>query len=128
MDYEHGADYDANSEYPASLFVSEYTLVEQVRGMAAVAEIYHVLYPQMADTDFRADVSRLDVPVCLGEGRHEAAGRETLAWQWFQVLSAPAKHYMYFDNSGHTPPYDEHGKFANLMNDIVRNTESTTSA
>ncbi|MGB7981143.1 MAG: hypothetical protein WCF36_10180 [Candidatus Nanopelagicales bacterium] len=38
LNFEHGADYHAASEYPASLFVSEYTLIEQLRGMVAITE------------------------------------------------------------------------------------------
>ena len=127
MDFDHGADYSASSEYPMSLFVSEYTLIEQLRGMAAIAETYHVLYPQLADTDFRTQVPRLDVPVYLVEGRHEAAGRETLAKEWFQGLSAPSKEYLYFVHSGHTPPYDEPGRFADLMRKVVESTGEASS-
>ncbi len=126
LDFEHGADYQASAEYPASLFVSEYTLIEQLRGMGAIAETFHVLYPQLADTDFRRDVPRLDVPVYIVEGRHEVAGRETLAKQWFRGLSATEKHYLYFDRSGHTPPYDEPGRFADLMRDVLHETEGSS--
>ncbi len=127
LNFDHGADYSASSEYPMSLFVSEYTLIEQLRGMAAIAETYHVLYPQLADTDFRTQVPRLDVPVYLVEGRHEAAGRETLAKEWFQGLSAPSKEYLYFVHSGHTPPYDEPGRFADLMLKVVDSTGEASS-
>jgi proline iminopeptidase len=122
LDFEHGADYNASSEYPMSLFVSEYTLIEQLRGMTAIAETYDVLYPQLTGTDFRTQVPALDVPVYLVEGRHEAAGRETLAAEWFETLSAPSKKYVYFANSGHTPPYDEPGRFASLMDEIRAST------
>ncbi|MGB7981338.1 MAG: alpha/beta hydrolase [Candidatus Nanopelagicales bacterium] len=122
MNFEHGADYRATSEYPASLFVAEYALIEGLRGMAAIAETFDVLYPQLADTDFRIDVPRLDVPVYIVEGSHEAAGRETLAAQWFQALSAPSKAYVSFERSGHTPPYDEPGRFADFMADVLRAT------
>ena len=127
LNFEHGPDYHASSEYPMSLFVSEYTLIEQLRGMAAIAETYHVLYPQLSDTDFRTRVPRLDVPVYLVEGRHEVAGRETLAKEWFQDLSAPSKEYVYFDHSGHTPPFDEPGRFADLMGQLLDSTESGSS-
>jgi proline iminopeptidase len=119
MNFEHGPDYNASSEYPASLFVGEYTLVQQLRGMAAIAETFHVLYPQLSGTDFRVDVPRLDVPVYLVEGSPEATGRETLAREWFNLLAAPGKHYVRFGHSGHTPPYDEPGHFAELMSHIV---------
>lgn len=54
------------------------------------------------------------------EGRHEAAGRERLARQCFDMLKAPSKEYVIFGNSGHTPPYDEPAQFANLMTDNLR--------
>jgi pimeloyl-ACP methyl ester carboxylesterase len=120
VNFEHGEDYNAAAEYPASLFVAEYTLIEQLRGMGAIAETFNVLYPQLADTDFRIQVPSLDVPVYVVEGKHEAAGRETLARQWFDLLSAPSKEYVVFENSGHTPPSDEPGHFAEFMGDVVQ--------
>ena len=122
IQFTHGADYSAASEYPASLFVREYSLIEQLRGMAAIAETFHVLYPQLSATDFRVDVPRLEVPVYLVEGRHEASGRETLARTWFDQLAAPDKTWVDFANSGHTPPYDEPGRFARLMEDVLSST------
>ncbi len=115
MRFQHGDDYNASSEYPMSLFVNEYTLVEQLRGMAAIAETYHVLYPQLAGTDLRVDVPRLAVPVYVVEGKYEAAGRAVLAREWFNRLDAPEKHHVLFERSGHTPPYDEPSRFAQLM-------------
>lgn len=125
-DFEHGDDYEASSEYPASLFVEEYRLIEQLRGMAAIAETYDVLYPQLGDTDFRTDVPRLGVPVTLVEGKFEAAGRETLARQWFDDLVAPSKSYLVWEHSGHTPPYDEPGRFADLMAELRATAEPTS--
>jgi pimeloyl-ACP methyl ester carboxylesterase len=122
-DFEHGEDYAAAAEYPASLFVGEYTLIEQLRGMGAIAETFNVLYPQLEDADFRIQVPSLDVPVYVVEGRYEAAGRETLARQWFEFLSAPSKKYALFENSGHTPPSDEPGHFAEFMGDVQSATE-----
>lgn len=87
--------------------------------MAAIAETFDVLYPQLEGTDFRIEVPRLDVPIYLVEGRHEAAGRETLARQWFDQLDAPSKNWITFEQSGHTPPYDEPKHFAQVMTDIA---------
>jgi pimeloyl-ACP methyl ester carboxylesterase len=124
VDFEHGADYEPSSEYPASLFVGEYALIEQLRGMGAIADTFDVLYPQLADTDFRVQVPRLDVPVFVVQGEHEASGRSTLARAWFEGLSAPTKEYVVFDRSGHTPPYDEPGRFADFMRDVAAEVES----
>jgi proline iminopeptidase len=127
MDFPHGEDYSASSEYPAALFVDEYTLIEQLRGMAAIAETFNVLYPQLGGIDFRQDVPRLDVPVYVVEGRYEANGREVLAAQWFRQLSAASKRYVVFENSGHTPPYDEPGRFAAFMAEVQEGTADGAS-
>ena len=88
IDFEHGEDYAESSGYPFSLFVGEYSLIEQLRGMPAMAETFAVLYPQLSDTDFRIQVPSLEVPVYLVEGKYEAAGRETLGGR---VVHAPVR-------------------------------------
>jgi hypothetical protein len=53
--------------------VGEYTLIEQLRGMAAIAETFEGLHPQLEDADLRVQVPSLDVSVLVVEGRYEAA-------------------------------------------------------
>jgi len=118
MDFQHGDDYNRAAEYPASLFVGEYSLIEQLRGMGAIAETFNVIYPQLRNTDFRVQVPKLEVPVFVVSGEYEASGRSTLAREWFDGLSAPTKEYVVFDHSGHTPPYDEPGRFADYMRGV----------
>jgi pimeloyl-ACP methyl ester carboxylesterase len=126
MDFEHGDDYNRAAEYPACLFVGEYTFIEQLRGMGAIAETFNVIYPQLRNTDFRIQVPRLGVPVFVVSGEHEASGRSTLAREWFDNLSAPSKEYVVFEHSGHTPPYDEPGRFARYMRGVYDQVEGTS--
>ena len=56
LDYPRGEDYDPRSEYPASLFVGEFTLTQQFRAAAGIFETFAVLYPQLQDIDFRESV------------------------------------------------------------------------
>lgn len=114
-EFPHGEDYDPASEYPASLFVPEYTLTEQVRGMGGILDTFAVLYPQLQATDFRRDVPALEVPVFVVEGAHESPGRADLAREWFDQLEAPVKEWVAFDRSGHTPHFDEPGRFHEFL-------------
>jgi len=57
--------------------------------------------------------------LCVVQGEHEATGRSVLAREWFDQLSAPSKEYAVFDRSGHTPPYDEPGRFADYNKSVV---------
>jgi proline iminopeptidase len=117
--FTRGPDYDARSAYPASLFVGEYTLTEQVRSMAALIDTFAMLYPQLQGVDFRRDVPRLEVPVYIVEGAHEAPGAIVLARDWFAALSAPDKHFIELPHSGHDPQLDEPGAFATYLADVV---------
>ena len=118
-DFDHGPDHDARSTYPANLLVEEYTLTEKVRSAAALIDTFALMYPQLQDVDFRRDVPRLDVPVFIVEGEHEAPGRAVLAVDWFEQLSAPSKELVTFESSGHTPHLHEPGRFATYLADVV---------
>lgn len=118
-DYTPGTDHDRRSSYPASLFVPEYTFTEQVRSMAAMMDTFALMYPQLQDIDFRRDVQWLEVPAYLVQGAHEAPGRAVLARDWFAALSAPSKHLIELDHSGHDPQLEEPGRFATFMSDVV---------
>lgn len=118
-DFTHGPDHDARSTYPANLLVEEYTLTETVRSAAALIDTFALMYPQLQDVDFRRDVPRLDVPVFIVEGEHEAPGRSVLAVDWFEQLSAPSKQLVTFELSGHTPHLHEPGRFATYLADVV---------
>ncbi len=119
LDYPRGEDYDRRAEYPTSLFVKEFTLTEQFRAAAGIFETFAVIYPDLQDVDFRISVPRLEVPVYVVEGAHEAPGRSTLAIEWFDTLEAPSKKLVVFEDSGHTPQIDEPGRFATFMRDVV---------
>ncbi|MGQ1838695.1 alpha/beta fold hydrolase [Kocuria turfanensis] len=114
-DFPHGEDYDPASAYPASLFVPEYTLTEQVRAMGGIIDTFAVLYPKLQDIDFRRDVPVLQVPVFVVEGAYESPGRSELAVEWFDDLEAADKELVVFPNSGHTPHLDEPGRFHDFM-------------
>ncbi len=43
----------------------------------------------MQDIDLRTQVSELDVPVYLVQGRYETRGRAEPAAEWFEILRAP---------------------------------------
>lgn len=119
VDYPRGEDYELMAEYPQSLFVEEFTLTEQFRAASGMFETFAALYPQLGDIDFRRTVPELAVPVYLIEGAYEAPGRSTLAFEWFDMLEAPEKELVVFENSGHTPQRDEPGRFAEYLANVV---------
>lgn len=59
------------------------------------------LWPAITDYDFTRDASRLHVPVCLLQGRHDHTTPSVLVEEWFQVLDAPEKKLRWFEHSSH---------------------------
>ena len=85
LDYEpalsHEHDWNAYPEFnndlemPANLFVPENSLMDRINGLRAFLDTFSVLYPQLQGIDLRLDVPRVDVPVYVVLGAHEARGR-----------------------------------------------------
>jgi proline iminopeptidase len=109
----------ANSEFPGTLFVDEYSLLEKVRTMGATLDTLAVLYPELQDVDFRETAPRLEVPVYLAQGRYEARGRAVPVAEWFAQLAAPHKEMVVFERSGHRPMFEEPDRFYEFMTDRV---------
>lgn len=68
------------------------------------------LLPFTMTIDF-SDVTRLACPIILLEGRHDRTTNAALAYAWFHRLAAPAKTFVWFENSAHEPESEEPGKF-----------------
>jgi pimeloyl-ACP methyl ester carboxylesterase len=118
-EYQRAPEYDAKGEMPLNVLVGEYSLVEQIQAFNAFLDTAAVIYPQLQEIDFRRDVPRLDVPVFLVQGRHEARGRAVLATAWFDRLQAPSKQLIIFAGSGHRPLFEEPDRFHSVMLDVV---------
>jgi proline iminopeptidase len=108
-------EFDNDRELPATLFVPENDLMDQVNGLRSFLDTFATLYPQLQEIDFRQDVPRLEVPFYMVVGAHEARGRAVLADEWFEMLDAPLKERIVFEHSGHRPSFEEPARFVEVM-------------
>lgn len=106
---------DVDREMPGNLFVPENGIIDRVNGLRGLVDTFATLYPQIQQIDLRVDAPRLEVPVYLITGVHEARGRAVPAAEWFDLLDAPAKEQLTFEHSGHRPLFEEPGPFAAVM-------------
>ena len=116
---------DLAREMPATLFVPENGTMDRINGLRAFLDTFATLYPQLQGLDLRRDATRLEVPVYMVIGAHEARGRAVLAEEWFAMLDAPAKTRVVFDHSGHRPQFEEPAAFAALMRRVVAETQAS---
>lgn len=77
------------------------------------------LLADLVDGDWSVTRS-LQCPLFLFEGRHDYNASSEVAWEWFQQVRAPAKKFVWFEDSGHMPMTEEPGKFLVSLIRFVR--------
>jgi len=92
--------------------------MDKINGMRGFLDVFSILYPRIQEVDFRNEVRSLEVPVYMVMGKYEARGRKIPAMDWFELLGAPNKELIEFDNSGHRPHFEEPVKFARVMEKV----------
>lgn len=117
--YDHSPNSEGAGQMGENIFVEEYTFLEKAHIFAGTLDVLSTLYPQIQDVDFREQATRLDVPVYLAQGAHEAPGRAAPAREWLASLDAPSKQLVEFETSGHRPLWEQPEEFHQLMTDTV---------
>ncbi len=78
--------------------------------------------------DFINKVKRLNTPVYLLLGRHDYNCPVELAVEWYNMLDAPDKKLLFFENSAHSPQWEESEKwnetFITIFADNIKNRSS----
>ncbi|KAA0018919.1 alpha/beta fold hydrolase [Antrihabitans cavernicola] len=98
---------------------SDYTLPDLVRTVRGITATQVALLVELADTDLVHDLPRIDVPVVMVQGRHDQVAPAVPAQRYFDVLTAPSKRLVWFENSAHTPHVDEPAAFRALLMDVL---------
>ncbi|WP_375769959.1 alpha/beta hydrolase [Archangium gephyra] len=104
------------------LTAPEYSLRDKVHFFMGMREAFPHVYPQLAGLDLEAQVPRLEVPVWFLLGREDYVTPSELAVRYFDKLEAPRKTLLWFEHSGHSPPFEEPGRFNAILNEQVRAT------
>jgi proline iminopeptidase len=78
------------------------------------------LWPQLMATDIQGDFRRFEMPVFLFLGRRDMQVVASVAAAWFDLIAAPSKQLVWFENSAHMSPFEEPELFNRLMIETVR--------
>jgi proline iminopeptidase len=74
-----------------------------------------ILIPQARKVDLTQLGSHFRVPIFFFEGRHDPFARPSLIWSYYQTIQAPHKEFVWFENSGHFPFFEENRTFADEL-------------
>jgi len=100
----------------------EYTLREKVnlwRGKFLSRSRNFSLWDKMQAMDLSQQVPELELPVYFFEGIYDYTCSYTLAKDYFEKLRAPVKGFYTFEQSAHTPLFEEPEKMQNILQEDV---------
>jgi pimeloyl-ACP methyl ester carboxylesterase len=84
-----------------------YTPGEKINVWRGKAWSRRLLWDEVLRTDLTLLVERLELPVYFFTGRHDYTTNYDLARDYFQRLEAPVKGFYTFENSAHSPLFEE---------------------
>jgi pimeloyl-ACP methyl ester carboxylesterase len=93
----------------------EHNLLDRINIIRGLYAALDYVYPQLAQLDFIATASELQLPVYFMIGRYDYACVQSIAERYFHTLEAPKKELVWFERSGHNPCYEEADKFNHVM-------------
>ncbi len=79
------------------------------------------LFSALMGTDFTR-VTEFKIPMYIMAGRYDYNTANPLVAEWFKTISAPKKEFFWFENSGHSPQWEEPERFGEAVRKIVRST------
>lgn len=109
-----------------SLKCRDYSLMEKInlwRGKAQSG--VHPLWDTILATDLTKQVPELNIPVYFFHGVYDYTVSYILAKDYFEKLNAPIKGFYTFENSAHSPVFEEPGKSVQIIrSDILKGMEN----
>ena len=99
-----------------SLMSREYTFIEKVKTWRAKSSSgISFLWDKMLTTDLAKEVPELDLPVYFFHGIYDYTCSYTEAKSYFEQLKAPLKGFYTFEQSAHSPMFEEPKKTQRIL-------------
>jgi pimeloyl-ACP methyl ester carboxylesterase len=93
----------------------DYSVGDLVRTVRGITATQAALLPELATLDLARSVPRLEVPIVMVQGRFDQVAPGVAAQRYADVLEAPSKQLIWFEDSAHTPQLEEPEKFRELL-------------
>ena len=121
-----GSVYNFKSEWDMmkyGLGSPEYSLRDFIKFFKGSKFTIDAMLEQLTEVDFFTEVPELKVPIYICQGRHDYQTPFELAERFFNQVKAPKKKFIWFENSAHSPIFEESEKFNSvLINEVLKDT------
>ena len=103
----------------------EYSWPEKLRFTKAATQSFELLYDDLVHADLNTSCPELAVPVFMAIGRYDRMAPPDVAERYFNALNAPHKEWMWFEESGHFPQWEQADEFDRFLIETVLTTVTT---
>lgn len=93
------------------LISSEYTVKDWINFFRGIFESVELLMPELLKVNLFESVKEVEIPVYIMLGRHDFEVPSILSQKYFEVIKAPSKELIWFENSSHLPNTEERDLF-----------------
>jgi pimeloyl-ACP methyl ester carboxylesterase len=93
------------------LQATEYSWIDRINFFRGIFASMQLIWPQLLNVNLMEQASELKVPLYFLEGRHDYETPSQLAEQYYEMLKAPSKKLIWFENSAHFINVEEAEKF-----------------
>ena len=97
------------------VFAPEYSLADDYSFLRGQKLSLNIFLPQLEKVNLDQLGSDFRVPIFFFEGRQDPFCRPSLIQQYSEALKSPQKEFIWFNNSGHFPFFEEQQKFADAL-------------
>ncbi len=97
----------------------EYNFCDKINWIRGQVYLCRNLFDEILGIDLREAAPRIEVPVYFFQGAHDYQTPAALVKDYFGMLKAPRKDLFLFENSAHSPIFEEPERFIELVREKV---------
>jgi pimeloyl-ACP methyl ester carboxylesterase len=97
----------------------EYTVKDKINYIKGMKYSLSFFWDEVMKTDLFRDIPSQQVPVYIMQGIYDYQTTYSIAKEYFDNLHAPLKKFFSFENSAHSPIFEEPEKFENILKEIL---------
>lgn len=104
----------------------EYSALDLIGFLLGYKKVLKQMWPEIGKTCFPKTTTKFEIPIFVFDGRHDMNTPSVLVEDWFNMIEAPHKELIWFEESGHNPMGDEPQKFKSLLREKAKEVISGT--
>ncbi|XOJ02486.1 alpha/beta fold hydrolase [Paenibacillus polymyxa] len=108
-----------NRDYISGFLLNpEYNGLDMIRFYTGMFSSQDILLREAFDQNLPEIVDHLEIPTCFVTGKYDYMTTANAARDYFDVLDAPIKDFIVFNESAHYPQFEEKEKFVKWLNEL----------